>query len=84
MFGLSAGKLLVLILVIAAVLYGFGYAGRMKKQRAELEQIKARLARQEQASMAAGRQTTRKTAAELEACPKCGAYADLATHRCGR
>jgi uncharacterized protein len=83
-FGLSFGKLLVLVAIIAAVLFGFAYAGRLKKQRDELAKIKSRLARQEQATMAAGQRTTRTTAAELTACPKCGAYADLATHRCGR
>ncbi len=84
MFGLSLGKLVVLIAVIVAVLYGFAYAGRLKKNRDEMEKIKARLSKQEQASMAAGRTTTRATAAELQPCPKCGAYADLASHRCGR
>lgn len=84
MLGLSFGKLLVLVAVLAAVVFGFAYAGRLKKQRDELAKIKQRLAKQEQASMAAGHRTTRAAAAELTACPKCGAYADLATHRCGR
>ena len=84
MFGLSIGKLIVLVAVLAAVIFGFAYAGRLKKQRDEMQKIKARLTKQEQASMAAGRKTTRSSAAELEACPKCGTYADLATHRCGR
>lgn len=85
MFGLSFGKLLVLVAVIAAVVFGFAYAGRLKKQRDEMAKIKARLAKQEQAqAMAAGRRATRAAAADLQACPKCGAYADLTTHRCGR
>lgn len=66
MLGFSLSKLILLVLVIGAVWYGFKIIGRLEQRR-----------RQEVAKRDAGpRDTPPRT---LTACPSCGAYYDPST-----
>ena len=69
--GFSIGKILVLVVIIAAVWYGFKAFGRIKQKRE----------REEDAVEGGG--TNRADADELTQCPKCGAYiAQSESHSC--
>lgn len=81
MFGLSLGKFLVLAAAIGLVLFLFSYAGRLKRQRDELERAKARLQAERRTAA-----TAPKAAAgteDLMQCARCGSYVVPGSpHRC--
>jgi hypothetical protein len=77
-FGLSLGKILVIVLIIVVIWKGFGLVSRLASER------QAAVKRS-----AAGRTTRTSRAAraatvELRECPRCGAYVDPREDcRCG-
>jgi hypothetical protein len=70
-FGLSLGKILVIVLIIVAVWKGFALVNRLASERKAALKRQAGAARRAEASRAqpAG-------AIELRECPRCGAYVD--------
>ena len=71
MLGFSLPKLLVLIVLIAVVWYGFKAMGRINQKR------------QAEAKQAARNNPSQIAAKDMIQCPKCGAYsASLETHSC--
>ena len=72
MFGLSVGKLIVLIVVVLGVWYGYKWLGRVQKLNRERERERARLA-------------ASKGAEDMVRCAFCESYvtAEGARH-CGR
>jgi uncharacterized protein len=79
MFGLGFSKLLVLVVVILAVWYGFKYVGRV-------EQVRQTLKRARDAAQARSRGGPRTIEAEdMVKCRACGTYVAAAgATRCGR
>lgn len=79
MLGLSLGKLLILILLIGIVWYGFKYVQRV-------EEIRQRLRRQmDGQGRGAGQDGNSRVAEDLVKCPRCGAYvAAKSRASCGR
>jgi hypothetical protein len=77
MLGFSLSKLLLLLLVIAAVWFGFRYMGRVDAVRRALRE---ELARRQQPQKA-----PRVEAEDLVSCSACGAYVSArGASRCGR
>jgi hypothetical protein len=77
MLGFSLGKIIVLVLIVAAIWYGFKYiAGRNRavgqgKNRGNLRQ--------------AGDDASRNTVHEMETCALCGTFVPVAVAKaCGR
>jgi hypothetical protein len=85
----SLPKLFWLILIIAAVWYGFRFLGRIDKarKRAAVDAVRAAAARAG-AQRTAGRQAPRGDLAQVEdtvKCRACGAYVPVRSpSRCGR
>ena len=82
MFGFSLQKLLVLVLVVAVVWYGFKFVSRLQQAR----ETDARLrASEKKAGRPAARGREVDEAEEMVQCPVCDAYvAARATSSCGR
>lgn len=80
MFGMSYGKLLLLVAVVAIVWFGFRWFQRWEKERRDAE-------RREAAQLARQAPTPAATRAgeEMSACRVCGTYvAASAMRACGR
>ncbi|HXP30506.1 MAG TPA: hypothetical protein VN832_05415 [Stellaceae bacterium] len=78
MLGLSLGKLLILILLIGIVWYGFKYVQRV-------EEIRQRLRRQTGGQRRDDSQDGSRAAEDLVKCPRCGAYVAVKSRAsCGR
>lgn len=83
MFGLSLGKFLVLAAAIGLVLFLFGYAGRLKRQRDELERVRARLRAEQRMAASQPAAAAGNKAEDLMQCARCGSYVVRGTpHRC--
>jgi uncharacterized protein len=81
MFGLSLGKILILVAVVAAVWFGYRFLKRM--QRVKREESDADERRQMPHGAAGGHAATE--AEEMSACPVCGTYlAPRSARSCGR
>ncbi len=87
MFSLS--KLVVLLLIIGGVWYGFKYAGRLQDRRAARAAVRADLDRRKRASRRAAPadadDDTADPAADMTLCPACKAYVPArGATNCGR
>ena len=71
MFGLSFTKLVLLILVIGAVIYGTRLLRALGRPDSP-------------APRQPGRSDETNATTTFEKCPRCGAYVDPARHRCGK
>ncbi len=67
----SPGKLIVLLVVFAAVWYGAQYFRKIEALR---RQLRAELDRRQQAASGTGAGNTAATVEDLVACSECGAY----------
>ena len=78
MLGLSLGKLLVLVMLIGAVWYGFKYAARIEAIRRD---VRADVARRQ----AARRGGSARPVEDLVKCAQCGAFvAAEGAKKCGK
>ena len=78
-------KLLVLILVIAAVWYGFKYLSRLDAKRKADKKLRERDSGTAARSRGAAPAATETDAEDMVQCPTCGAYvAARGTTSCGR
>ncbi|RDD60900.1 hypothetical protein [Ferruginivarius sediminum] len=86
MFGFSFGKLVVLVVVIAAVWYGFKYMSRLQYQREERARARDRIDRRQRGDPTAGPAPAPGEGAEdMVQCPTCKAYvAAKGARNCGR
>lgn len=87
MFGISFGKLIVLVAVIAAVWYGFKYIGRLqdieKGERKPLQRTMSERLRRSSRKKSGSSDTD--IVEETIQCPKCGTYIAVgAEHDCCR
>lgn len=85
----SLPKLILLILIVAAVWYGFRFLGTIERARKQAEQaMRQAAARQQGARQAAGRARTNPDLSRVEdmvKCRACGAYVSARQPaRCGR
>ena len=83
MFGIGFSKLVLLVLVILAIWYGFKYAARLEEVRQALR--RARAAAERGAAQATGGPRQKLQAEDMVKCRSCGAY--VAAHgagKCGR
>lgn len=88
MFGISFGKLVVLIAVLAAVWYGFKYIGRLQRiergERRPSERSMGERLRKAARGKGEGKSDTGQVE-DTEACPVCNAYVSVdAVSNCGR
>jgi hypothetical protein len=71
-FGLSLGKILVIVLIIVAIWKGFALVNRLASDRKAALKRQAGTARRAAEASRAQRSGT----VELRECPRCGAYVD--------
>jgi hypothetical protein len=71
-FGLSLGKILVIVLIIVAIWKGFALVNRLASDRKAALKRQAGTARRAAEASRAQRTGT----VELRECPRCGAYVD--------
>jgi hypothetical protein len=80
MFGLSIGKLIFTVAVVAAVFYGWKWVGRIQTQRSQVKSQGPKKATAKPAE-----QATVTDAVDMTQCPACGDYVPARGARsCGR
>jgi hypothetical protein len=85
MFGLSLGKLLVLVAVIVIVWQGFKlYARKQRVQEGERRPGERTLGERLRKSMREKTGRTDPSVEDTEKCPVCGAYVPVGGSDCGR
>lgn len=83
MFGFSLQKLIVLVVVVAAVWYGFKFISRLQEARRTDAELRDSAARRPKATT--GTTTDPSEAEDMVQCPVCQAYVQArGTTNCGR